>query len=96
VRTVAIVAQKPEAVREYEEQHRLPFSILIDGTREVIKEYGVYHRIGIDAWNIAHPALFLIGRDRHVMRSFIGARQTEFPTHDEVMRWIDETRAGSA
>ncbi len=86
--TVAVVAQTSDAVRAYEEAHRLPFRILIDSTREVIREYGVYHRIGIDAWNIAHPALFLIGRDRHVMRSFIGGRQTEFPTHDEIMEWI--------
>jgi len=85
---VAIVAQQPAAVRTYEQEHKLPFRILIDSTREVIRAYGVYHRIGIDAWNIAHPALFLIGRDRLVMRSFIGARQTEFPTHEEIIQWI--------
>ena len=37
---------------------RPPFEILIDETREVVKAYGVWHRIGLDAWNIARPAVF--------------------------------------
>ena len=38
--TVAIVAQNPDTVRAYEEEHKLPFRILIDSTREVIKRIG--------------------------------------------------------
>ena len=65
-----------------------PFEVLIDETREVVKAYGVWHRIGLDAWNIARPAVFLIDRDRSIRYSFIGASQTQFPTHEEILRAI--------
>jgi len=32
----------------------------------VTKAYGLYHRIGLDALNIAHPATLVIDRDRKV------------------------------
>ena len=47
-------------MRRYVEDKGLPFNILIDSTRDVAKAYGVWQRIGIDAWNIARPSLFLI------------------------------------
>ena len=42
----------------------LPFFVLIDETRAVTKQYGVWRRLGLDAWNIARPALFAIDSDR--------------------------------
>lgn len=76
-------------MRTYLEQHPLPFRVLIDENRRVIKEYGVWHRFGIDAWNIARPALFLIAPDRSIARSFVARKQTEFPSHTEVLAWIN-------
>ena len=65
-----------------------PFEVLIDESRDVVKAYGVWHRIGLDAWNIARPAVFLIDRDRSIRYSFIGTSQTQFPTHEEILRAI--------
>jgi peroxiredoxin len=53
---VAIVAQSPERVRTYIEEKGLPFNILIDESRAVLKDYGVWHAVGIDARNSAPPA----------------------------------------
>jgi peroxiredoxin len=75
-------------VQKYLEQHPLPFHVLIDESRRVIKSYGVWHRFGIDAWNIARPALFLIASDRSIVKSFVARKQTEFPSHTEVLAWI--------
>jgi peroxiredoxin len=58
----AIVAQRSEPVRRYVEETGLPFNILVDEDRAVTKQYGVWHRVGIDAWNISRPALFAIDR----------------------------------
>jgi peroxiredoxin len=85
---VAIVAQKSEAVQRYLDANALPFLVLVDGSRDVLKAYGVWHRLGLDAWNIARPALFLIARDRTILRSFIARRQDEFPPHDEILVWL--------
>ena len=54
------MAQSSDVVRRYVEDQGLPFNILIDESRDVLKAYGVWHRLGLDAWNIARPALFLI------------------------------------
>ena len=82
---VVVLAQRSEGVRRYIEDTGLPFDVLIDESRQVSKAYGVWQRIGLDAWNIARPALFLIEPDRSVSYSFIARSQGEFPSHDEIM-----------
>jgi peroxiredoxin Q/BCP len=92
VQVVAVVAQSAAAVRRYVEESGLPFNILVDSSREVLKAYGVWHRLGLDAWNIARPALFLIDRSGAIRYSFIGDSQEEFPSVDEISTALD--RAG--
>ena len=85
---VAILPQRREAVERYAGQTQPPFEILIDETRDVVKAYGVWHRIGLDAWNISRPAVFLIDRDRSIRYSFIGTSQIEFPGHEDILKVI--------
>ena len=82
---MAIVAQSSSVVRRYIEDTGLPFNILVDESREVLKAYGVWHRIGLDAWNIARPALFLIDQSGTIRYSFVGESQDEFPDHEEIV-----------
>jgi peroxiredoxin len=93
VQVVAIVAQSPEAVRRFIEETGLPFDILVDESRAVVKAYGVWHAFGLSAWNIAKPALFLIDRSGAIRYSFIANRQDQFPSHDEIMDAIERLRA---
>ena len=85
-----IVAQSPEAVRRYIEETGLPFDILIDETREVAKAYGVWHAWGLDAYNIARPALVLINQAGTICYGFIASRQDQYPSPAETLRAIDE------
>jgi methyl-accepting chemotaxis protein len=71
-------------VRRYIEETGLPYDILIDESRDVLKAYGVWHRLGLDAWNVARPALFLIARDGTIRYSFVGDSQEEFPSHEQI------------
>jgi len=71
-------------VRRYVEDTGLPFNILVDESRDVMKAYGVWHRLGLDAWNIARPALFLIDSSSHIHYSFVGDSQEEFPSPEEI------------
>ncbi len=82
------MAQRSEKVKRYIEETGLPFNILVDEQREVLKAYGVWHRIGLDAWNIARPALFLIDRTGIIRYRFVAARQDEFPEHDTIVEEI--------
>ncbi len=83
-----MLPQRAERVQRYVAETQLPFEILIDGTRDVARAYGVWHRIGLDAWNTARPAVFLIDRNRSIRYAFIGRSQREFPRHDEILRAI--------
>ena len=89
MQVVAVVAQRSETVRRYVEDQGLPFNILIDETRDVLRAYGVWHRIGLDAWNIARPALFLIDRSGSIRYSFIGRHQRDFPSHGQILAELD-------
>ncbi len=63
---------KPE---QYLEKNHISFPFLLDEDRRVTKQYGVYHRIGKDAFNIARPATFVIGRDGVVRYLYVGNDQ---------------------
>jgi glutaredoxin-dependent peroxiredoxin len=89
VQVVAVVAQSPEAVRRFIEETGLPFDILVDESRAVVKAYGVWHAFGLSAWNIAKPALFLIDRSGAIRYSFVANSQREFPSHAEIVKAID-------
>ena len=88
VQVVPVLAQRADAVRRYIEETGLPFNILIDERRDTVRAYGVWHRMGIDAWNIAHPAWFLIERDSAISWSFIGDHQTEHPDHQALLEAV--------
>ena len=83
-----VLAQDRDAVRRYIEETGLPFDILIDQRRDMAKAYGVWHRVGIDAWNIARPAVFLIEQDGTIGYSFIGDSQKEYPAQQELLAAI--------
>lgn len=56
----------------------LPFPLLCDPDRAVVKLYGVWHPIGIASFNTAHPACFLIdSASRRIRYAFMGRSQSE-------------------
>jgi peroxiredoxin len=89
VQVVAVVAQRSDVVRRYIEDKGLPFNILIDESRDVLRAYGGWHRVGLDAWNIARPALFLVDRSGAIRYSYIGQSQEDFPAHEEILRQLE-------
>ena len=90
---IAVVAQRSAPVRRYVEETGLPFNILVDESREVTKRYGVWHQLGLDAWNISRPALFVIDRTGIIRAIFVGESQHEFPGSDEISQAIADMGA---
>jgi peroxiredoxin len=72
-------------VRRYVEETGLPFDILIDERRDMVKAYGVWHRVGLDALNISRPAVFLVNQDGSIPYSFIGDSQREYASQDDIL-----------
>jgi peroxiredoxin len=94
VQVLAVVAQRSEKVKRYIEDHGLPFDVLVDVTREVVKAYGVWHRIGLDAWDISRPALFLVDVQGIIRYLYVAGRQDEFPSHAEISAALDALQTG--
>jgi len=58
-------------------EHPVSFPFLLDEDRTVTKAYGLYHRIGKDAFNIAHPATLLVDKSQMVRFIYRGKSQTD-------------------
>jgi peroxiredoxin len=75
-----IAAEKREGMfkpAKYLLQHPVPFPFLLDEDRSVTKAYGLYHRFGHDAINIAHPATLMIDKSGMVRFIYRGKDQTD-------------------
>lgn len=59
--------------------------MLIDQSRDVLRAYGVWHKIGLDAINIARPALFIVEPTGAIRYSFVADKQHEFPSYQEIV-----------
>ena len=66
-----IAAEKRDGVwkpGKFLEKHPIASVFLLDEDRAVTKAYGLYHALGTDAINIAHPATLVIDRGGKVRR----------------------------
>ncbi len=68
------------------------FPFLLDEDRTVTKAYGVYHRFGIDAWNIAHPASFVVGTDLKIKYLYVGQTQLDRAPLEQVLEALAKAR----
>src|SRR6266403_3610859 len=83
-----IAAEKRNGVfkpAKFLEKHPVSFPFLLDEDRVVTKAYGLNHRIGMDALNIAHPATLVIDRTRKVNYIYRGNGQTDRAPFDRVI-----------
>ena len=90
---VVIAAQKIEGMfrgKKHIQEHDYPFPVLFDEERNVTRAYGVYHRLGVDAFNIAHPATFVVGPDGIVSWIAISPNQAERPETEDILNAITE------
>lgn len=65
---------KPE---KYFAAHPISFPFLLDEDRAVTKAYGIYHRLGLDAINIARPATFVVDRQGFLRFVYVSSNQRD-------------------
>jgi peroxiredoxin len=88
---ILVAAEKRGAMFKPEEflrKHPTPYPFLLDEDRAVTKLYGVYHRAGLDAINIARPATFVIRRDGIIRYIHVGSSQTDRSRLEEVLEAV--------
>jgi peroxiredoxin len=64
------------------------FPFLLDEDRSVTKSYGLYHRFGMDALNIAHPATLVIDQERNVRFIYRGDNQSDRAPLEQVIATV--------
>ena len=88
---VYIAAEKRDGMFKPEKflaEHPVSFPFLLDEDRTVTKAYGLYHRLGTDAFNIAHPATLVIDRKGMVRYIYRGENQHDRAPLEPVMEAI--------
>lgn len=83
-----VAAEKRDGVFKpvkFLEKNPISFPFLLDEDRIVTKAYGLYHRIGLDALNIAHPATLVIDRERCVRFVYRGDNQGDRAPLEQVI-----------
>jgi peroxiredoxin len=88
---VFIAAEKRDGMFKpvkFLEKHPLAFTFFLDEYRAVTKAYGLYHRLGKDAMNIAHPATLLIDGNGTVRYIYRGENQMDRAPIEQVMEAV--------
>ena len=73
-----VAAEKREGFHkpvQFLQQNSVSFPFLLDEDRSVTKAYGLYHGIGLDAINVAHPATLVINGGGIVRYIYRGSNQ---------------------
>ena len=84
-----IAAEKGEGLwkpQKFLLKHPISFPFLLDEDRAITKAYGLYHRFGKDAINIAHPATLIVGRDRKLNYIYRGDNQNDRAPVEQVLQ----------
>ncbi len=79
---------KPE---KFLAEHPVSVPFLLDEERKVTKAYGLYHRIGMDAFNIAHPATLVVDRGGVIRYLYVGANQHDRGPMEEVLATLKKS-----
>jgi peroxiredoxin len=90
-----VAAEKRNGVykpAKFLEKHPISFPFLLDEDRVVTKAYGLYHRFGMDALNIAHPATLVTDRERFVRYIYRGENQHDRAPLQDVLEAVKKVR----
>jgi len=88
---VFIAAEKRDGMfkpAKFLDKHPVGFPFLLDEDRSVTKAYGLYHRLGKDAINIAHPATLVIDSGGTVRYIYRGDNQTDRAPIEKVLEAV--------
>ena len=93
---VFIAAEKRDGMFKpvkFLEKHPVPFAFLLDEDRMVTKAYGLYHLLGKDAINIAHPATLLVDSNATVRYIYRGENQMDRAPMEQVVEAVRKLAA---
>lgn len=78
--------------RKYFARNPISFPFLLDEDRKVTRQYGVYHRIALDALNIARPSSFVIDTGGIIRFLHMGATQSDRAPIEQVLAALEQAK----
>ena len=91
-KVVALVGQVAPEVSDYLSRNPMPFPLLPDPNREVIKLYGVFQRFSLDGFRIAYPSTMIIDQSGVVRYSYVGGSQFDRPDLNQVVTELEKLK----
>lgn len=88
-----MVGDARQVMAAYLKKNPVPFSMLIDEDRQVMKQFEVYNRLSWDAYRLAHPSAFLIDPQGQIRYSFVASNQWDWPRTDLLVGELAKLRA---
>lgn len=82
---LGVVGQDPEALADFLERTPLPFAVLGDTDRSVIKAYNVFNALNIDAFRMAHPSVFIVDPNGVIQFCQVAANQFDWIQTDALL-----------
>ena len=90
---IGIVGQDPQAIADFLERTPLPFVVLGDADRAVIKAYNVYNALNIDAFRVAHPSVFIVDPEGDIQFCAVASNQRDWIPTDALAKELAAARA---
>ncbi|MEA2640871.1 MAG: hypothetical protein QOF51_2265 [Chloroflexota bacterium] len=85
VKVVVVLSQDLAAARRAFVGNGLPLIVLVDPTREVARDYGVYRAFSRDGIGVCRPATFLIERSGIIRFAYVGGRDDDTAEADTLL-----------
>lgn len=78
-RVACISPESPSTLNAYGTKMNLNVPLFTDTNRRAAKAFGVHYWLRYDGFNLAHPALFIIGPDGLTLVSYISKSMSDLP-----------------
>lgn len=85
---MGIAGQALGTLAQWAAARRPGFPLLADETRRVIRAYGVYHALAIDAFRLARPAAFVLDRGHRVVYQYVSRHQADLPPVEALLEAV--------
>jgi peroxiredoxin len=88
---VGVSVNDPFSNKGFAEKNRLPFPILSDYKREVIKTYGLEYPnfAGLNGYTVAKRSIFILDKDGIVRYVWVSEDPSVEPNYDEIQRALE-------
>lgn len=92
-RVLGISVDSPFVTDQFRREHELPFPVLSDFNREVIRRYGVVEEDMHGLRGVAKRSVFVVDADGSVAYRWVADDADQHPPYEEVARAVEALRA---